>query len=148
MKPGDKVTVTSAPREGQTRSEVITGYIKSLERPPEHLHFGSRAADFYRSTEPTTVEVAMEYFVVNHNNNEENAMESKYQFTVIKDRMSKTAFVYCRLSEDAENGNEQYRTMSGEVLERHEGGEMPLFATFPDEQFIPMIKAGREEYGS
>lgn len=80
--------------------------------------------------------------------NKESTMNNdKYTATVIRDRASKSARIYLRLKDDAENGNERYLVAgSSSPVERSEGSEMPLFGSFPDEQFVPIIKAAMADY--
>lgn len=66
----------------------------------------------------------------------------KYTVTVVRDRKTKSALIYVQLKENAANGNEQYLIKLGEApVERGVGEEMPLYAKFPDELFIPLLNA-------
>lgn len=63
-----------------------------------------------------------------------------HKVTVIRDREHKSAMVYVEVAP------EQYLASDGAVITREPGSAMPLWRGIPEEIFIPMLAAGRDEY--
>lgn len=88
--------------------------------------------------------------------NEENLM---YIVTIVKNKSTKSATVHVqkdpKVFKDLKPGVEVYlaRTQGSDPasvgeykeVERPLGGDMPVYATFPDELFIPLVAAAKAE---
>lgn len=70
----------------------------------------------------------------------------KYEAIIIRDRESKRAKVYLLIKgKTSEDDNELYLAPDGKSeVERAPGSEMPLYASYPDEVFIPLIQGAHK----
>lgn len=163
MKPGEPIRIihddavyegllksyTAQPRAGEVTLDVA---LSRVGLDPD-LHYSGQAVDFGalgRGASPVATSLrhprartGVLKSLTDRNNKEKESAMKIANITILRDRATKSAWIY-KQGPDAENGNDQYLTKDGELIERAPGDEPPLWGKMPDEELIGLYRAIRD----